>query len=157
MSAAYPNRLRETREHMGLTKSAMAKRIGVDPSTYFTWESGRRPLSPNAKRRLLKAGIRPPVREPDDIGEPTTVVPVSVSMKDAMQLVMGLPEAKVPLAVAMLQRIEDEVDTSDLNFVVLARLEVLQRSVEQLLARTNGVPSTSPSTSAEAVTENPGD
>lgn len=53
--AFTPERVRELREHMGLTGAEFAKRVGVSGAAVSLWESGaRKPTDVAVLQRLLE-------------------------------------------------------------------------------------------------------
>ncbi|MGH2869192.1 MAG: helix-turn-helix domain-containing protein, partial [Solirubrobacteraceae bacterium] len=53
--ARVGERLGPLREQLGLSVSAMARRLGVDRGTYAVWEAGRRPVSSSRRHEILAA------------------------------------------------------------------------------------------------------
>jgi transcriptional regulator with XRE-family HTH domain len=52
--ALVGRRLKALREATGLTQSALARTVGVSPSTISEWESGEKHLDVNVARRMAK-------------------------------------------------------------------------------------------------------
>jgi len=48
------NRIKELREHAGLSQGELAKLIDADEGSISRWEAGRRPLSPVVIERLAR-------------------------------------------------------------------------------------------------------
>ena len=54
MRKSDPNRVREFREHFGITQAALGEILGANPASVSHWETGRRQLPQYISRRLAR-------------------------------------------------------------------------------------------------------
>ena len=57
LGEGFPERLRRAREALGLTQRQLATRLGVDPSTVWSWERGRSARPPRNLARWVRIAV----------------------------------------------------------------------------------------------------